>query len=107
MLRGERYGEGVDVFSLALILLELTTKTPPYTDHRRGKHRRTHEIAVGGLRPTIPTHVDADYAALIEDAWHGEASQRPTAAEMLGVSLEGGSGRVLVGVLEVPAVSAP
>jgi len=31
----------------------------------------------------------------------------PTAAEMLGVSLEGGSGRVLVGVLEVPAVSAP
>ena len=31
VLRGERYGEGVDVFSLALILLELTTKTLPYT----------------------------------------------------------------------------
>ena len=79
ILRGERYSEASDIFSLAMVLLELCTKQPPCTGRRRGRHRVTHEVALGGLRPEVPEGVDADFACLIRDAWADDASQRPSA----------------------------
>ena len=68
ILRGERYCELCDVYSISMLLLELATKKRPFVERQRGWQRITQEVAMSGLRPVIPKHVDADFAGDTKDA---------------------------------------
>lgn len=72
--------EKVDVFSLGVVLWEIATSVLPYEGLRA--HVVLGGVSRGTLRPTIPSFVPADYAAIMTAAWAQAPADRPSAAEV-------------------------
>ena len=81
-----------DVYALCVTLNELIARVPPYSDCTRdnplahtilemgyGRQELATAVAAEGLRPTVPSSVPAEAAALLRRGWHADPSQRPTA----------------------------
>jgi serine/threonine protein kinase len=86
VFRHEAYSEKVDIYSLACVMFFLFMGEPPLASLQPLMAARS--AAVAGKRATLRPNIDKRIAALIERCWHGDASQRPSAAEACKV-LEG------------------
>jgi serine/threonine protein kinase len=71
-----KYTEKADVFSFGVIMWELVSRELPYN----GMNSVQVSVAVltKAYRPPIPRNTPAEYAKLIEEAWHQEPSKRPS-----------------------------
>lgn len=74
LLTGKLYYAS-DVFSFAILLLEIMIETEPY----QGMTDSAITMAIfRGMRPTIPSACPAHLAELIEDCWQENWQRRPT-----------------------------
>lgn len=74
LIKGDVYYAS-DVFSFAILLLEMMIETDPY----QGMTDTAITMAVlHGMRPAIPSVCPANLAALIKDCWHQDLHRRPT-----------------------------
>ena len=76
VLEENRISERADVFSFALLLLELHTATKPYEG--KNPHWVAWKVMHTALRPSIPDTLDRGCAALVEHCWRTEPQQRPS-----------------------------
>eukprot|EP00727_Mastigamoeba_balamuthi_P000703 m51a1_g1063 putative serine-threonine protein (1278) ;mRNA; f:823975-828954 len=74
VLMGRDYGPKVDVFSYAVILLELHTRQKPYADFR-SQFAMQRFVCDGGR---LPIPADCPWAAAIAAAWDQDPERRPS-----------------------------
>eukprot|EP00798_Chlamydomonas_sp_ICE-L_P018272 gene18272-24725_t len=75
VLAHQRYSTKADVFAFAIVMWECLTKQLPY--HGMSAVQAAVGVVNHGLRPVIPSFVDADLAALIKACWAAVPDQRP------------------------------
>mmetsp|Transcript_6682 Transcript_6682/g.15361 ORF Transcript_6682/g.15361 Transcript_6682/m.15361 type:complete len:401 (+) Transcript_6682:99-1301(+) len=93
------YNEKVDIYSLAIIMYQLTTGAPAYAGETN-MERRIDAVAHKGFRASTQGAEWPQLAQLIEQAWQGDASLRPSARSLLRM-MEGLPGRPEPGVVGV------
>lgn len=79
VFRHEAYSEKVDIYSLACVMFFLFMGEPPLASLQPLMAARA--AAVLGKRATLRPNIDRRIVTLIEQCWHGDAAQRPTAAD--------------------------
>ena len=86
ILRREKYTPAADIYSLGMIMWELSSNQPPFAD-------RAHDYSLArdicnGLRPPIIAGTPTGYVAAMLRCWDCNPDRRPTAAELLSVSFK-------------------
>ncbi|OQR84879.1 protein kinase [Achlya hypogyna] len=80
ILRGQSdYDEKVDVYSFAMLAVEMLNRKPPYTDEYKNARELLHDISAKHRRPRIEERQKWPISLLhlIEECWFNDASQRP------------------------------
>ena len=79
------YSSAVDVYSLGIVLWQLTTCEVPYaSSHARlNRFQLLQRIARDGLRPDVPPHAPRALASLMVDCWAEAEHSRPSSAEVV------------------------
>ncbi|EIE18397.1 kinase-like protein, partial [Coccomyxa subellipsoidea C-169] len=67
-----------DVYSFAVLLLEMWVGGGAYQDQNYHQVSFACKIVFCGLRPLVPADMPAAYRALLEDCWAADAKLRPT-----------------------------
>lgn len=80
IVRQEAYSEKADVFSFAIILWELLTRSEPYAG--QDGLALAYAVANDGLRPPIPAYCPAEWAALMVRSWDDDPAVRPSFDEL-------------------------
>ncbi|GBB95919.1 hypothetical protein RclHR1_26430003 [Rhizophagus clarus] len=80
VLRGEKYTKAADIYSLGVIMWEITTGDKPFCD-RSHDNRLAIEIC-SGLRPKLMPGTPECYAQLMQKCWNADPLSRPTAEEL-------------------------
>ncbi|CAG8484287.1 14158_t:CDS:2, partial [Cetraspora pellucida] len=84
VLRGDPYTEAADIYSLGMIMWEMSSNEPPFSD-RAHDYKLAREICLG-LRPPIISGTPKGYVAAMLRCWDCDQSKRPTIDELLNVS---------------------
>ena len=71
------YTEKSDVYSLAMTILEVMTKRPPYSNLRRDT--TVVNYVLQGLHPQKPINFSDNLWSLLESCWERSPEKRPTA----------------------------
>jgi len=77
VLDGERYTVSADVFSFAILLLELFTAVEPYDPDTFKSPFHIAQFVTSGKRLTIPSKVPSPIADLITHCWDHDPKSRP------------------------------
>jgi len=77
------YTDKVDIYSMGIVLWEICTRKLPFEDIKF--LHQIKEFVLQGHRLPIPNNIPTELHRLIEQAWHADPSQRPTASEMCNV----------------------
>ncbi|KAL3660800.1 hypothetical protein V7S43_014202 [Phytophthora oleae] len=91
VLEGERYTEQADIYSFGVVLCELDTCKPPYTDAvTEGGSKARHfqilqEVMAGERRPSFSPGCPPSILRLAADCLSPGPSRRPTASEVVQV----------------------
>ncbi|RGB29973.1 kinase-like domain-containing protein [Rhizophagus diaphanus] len=80
VLRGEKYTKAADIYSLGIIMWEITTSDKPFYD-RSHDNRLAIEIC-SGLRPKLMPGTPECYAQVMQKCWNADPLSRPTAEEL-------------------------
>ena len=84
VLRGEPYTMKADIYSLGMIMWELSSNQPPFANRA---HDYTLALDVcNGLRPPIIDGTPKGYMAAMLRCWDAKPSRRPQASELLVAS---------------------
>lgn len=79
VLRGEKYNEKCDIFSLGILIWETLTRKKPF----EGMNVITiTQATLDGKRPTIPLDVPRDLKKVIKKCWDEDAAKRPDILEL-------------------------
>ncbi|CAI2169403.1 19179_t:CDS:2 [Funneliformis geosporum] len=81
VLRGEQYTKAADIYSLGIIMWEVTTGNKPFHD-RPHDHDLASEIC-SGLRPKLMPGTPECYAQIMQRCWNADPLLRPTTEELL------------------------
>ncbi len=81
VLQRQKYTRSSDIYSFSMIMWELMTGRRPFWD-------RCHDTDLiieicDGLRPPIVTNAPIGYVELMQECWHPDPNERPTATEIL------------------------
>ncbi len=81
VLQGQKYTKASDIYSFSMIMWELMTGRRPFW----GRCHDTDLIIeiCDGLRPPIVTNAPIGYVELMQECWHPDPNERPTATEIL------------------------
>jgi len=84
VLRGDSYTQKADIYSLGMIMWEMSSNEPPFAD-------RAHDYSLArdicnGLRPPIISGTPKGYVAAMLRCWDADPSKRPTVADLINVS---------------------
>ncbi|KAA8498642.1 Protein kinase and PP2C-like domain-containing protein [Porphyridium purpureum] len=96
VLRGQVHDFAADIYSLGIVLNELASACVPYVDRqlpepelhtvletRFNQLQLRSAIVADGLRPVLAAHVPLQFSQLVELCWHRDASERPSAHNVL------------------------
>src|SRR6266498_2934359 len=83
VLRGEQYTKAADIYSLGIIMWEVTTGDKPFCD-RPHDYNLASEICLG-LRPKIMTGTPECYAQVMQKCWNADPLLRPTVEELFAM----------------------
>ncbi|OQR86072.1 serine/threonineprotein kinase [Achlya hypogyna] len=86
IMRGAAYDEKVDIYSFAMVMVEVLNRSPPFVDVPRSeKHQLLRQIAFHDLRPSItsPEEWPPALLQLMECCWQSEPTQRPPFADII------------------------
>mmetsp|Transcript_16953 Transcript_16953/g.28144 ORF Transcript_16953/g.28144 Transcript_16953/m.28144 type:complete len:637 (-) Transcript_16953:458-2368(-) len=72
----EPYGKGIDAYSFAILLWEILTLKPAYADYDCEKHFNL--VVIKDKRPKLPSAWPGLLKVLLQDAWSGDPSVRPS-----------------------------
>jgi len=84
VLRGDPYTPAADIYSLGMIMWEMSSNEPPYSD-RAHDYKLAEEICLG-LRPPIISGTPKGYVTAMLRCWDCDPSKRPSIAELLNMS---------------------
>ena len=84
VLRGDVYTQKADIYSLGMIMWEMSSNEPPFFD-RAHDYSLANDIC-NGLRPPIISGTPKGYVAAMLRCWDSDPSKRPTAADLINVS---------------------
>ncbi|CAG8463865.1 4259_t:CDS:2 [Acaulospora colombiana] len=84
VLRGEPYTQAADIYSLGMIMWEMSSNEPPFAD-RAHNYLLARDICEG-LRPPIISGTPKGYVAAMLRCWDADPHKRPSASELLNVS---------------------
>eukprot|EP01114_Cavostelium_apophysatum_P023321 TRINITY_DN8743_c0_g1_i4.p1 TRINITY_DN8743_c0_g1~~TRINITY_DN8743_c0_g1_i4.p1 ORF type:complete len:2119 (-),score=526.12 TRINITY_DN8743_c0_g1_i4:35-6391(-) len=90
MMKQLPFNEKTDVFSFAMVMIELLTRKLPYDEHeisRSSFRAQFEDQIIKGLRPTIPSDTPEIFAKLIRDCWQHDQDRRPDFATILSTLL--------------------
>jgi serine/threonine protein kinase len=84
ILRGGKYTPAADIYSLGMIMWEMSSNQPPFSD-------RAHDYSLArdiceGLRPSIIEGTPRGYVAAMLRCWDADSKKRPTTDDLLAVS---------------------
>ena len=79
IVRREAYSMSADVYSFAMVLVELLTHDVPFADLE--PRQAAAAVAFRELRPTLPTAMPTILVQLIGRCWHQKPYKRPSFAE--------------------------
>lgn len=84
ILRGAKYTAAADIYSLGMIMWEMSSNNPPFAD-------RAHDYSLArdicdGLRPPIISGTPKGYVAAMLRCWDADPSKRPTIEDLLNAS---------------------
>ncbi|GBG25058.1 Protein kinase, putative [Hondaea fermentalgiana] len=78
VIRAEKYDRKADVYSYALLLLEIHTQLNPFeTMSQMEAMEFPHRVAHEKYRLPLPADLPSDLRSLISDCWHENPKQRP------------------------------
>jgi TPR repeat protein/serine/threonine protein kinase len=80
-VRGARTNTASDIYSLGVVLWELMSERFPFEGEEQLE--MVPMWVQQGTREEIPANTPADFAALIQQCWDGNAANRPTAAQVV------------------------
>lgn len=80
LMDGAPYGPPVDVYSYGVVLWEIITREHPWSEFQHDHD--LDEAVLTGQRPLIPMGCHRQWAALIQQCWDGNATARPTFADV-------------------------
>ncbi|XP_065191550.1 uncharacterized protein LOC135822669 [Sycon ciliatum] len=75
MMRQLPYGTSSDIYSFGLVLWEAYERNSPFAEYRF--MHMVQDAVLNGQRPSVPTDMPPEYAALMRQCWHGDPNQRP------------------------------
>ncbi|RIB21153.1 kinase-like domain-containing protein [Gigaspora rosea] len=76
VLRGDRYTKASDIYSLGIIMWEITSGEKPFMD--RAHNEELAKDICNGLRPTIINNTPECYAQVMKQCWDANPLIRPT-----------------------------
>eukprot|EP01023_Acetabularia_acetabulum_P060145 TRINITY_DN7229_c0_g1_i2.p1 TRINITY_DN7229_c0_g1~~TRINITY_DN7229_c0_g1_i2.p1 ORF type:complete len:264 (+),score=39.09 TRINITY_DN7229_c0_g1_i2:156-947(+) len=77
---GKSFNAKVDIYALGVTLWEMLSRTVPYQFSSSDEIK---QAVINGDRPQIPLHCPQPIATFIQDMWQSDASQRPSAKQLL------------------------
>ncbi|CAB4435997.1 unnamed protein product [Rhizophagus irregularis] len=80
VLRNKPYTKKSEVYSLSMIMWELTSNEPPFSDHPHDKYLAIQ--IVKGQRPDITKETPNFYAKFMEQCWDPDPSKRPDSSDL-------------------------
>ncbi|RHZ85919.1 hypothetical protein Glove_58g43 [Diversispora epigaea] len=84
ILRGDPYTQAADIYSLGMIMWEMSSNEPPFAD-RAHDYDLARDICAG-LRPPIIVGTPKGYVAAMLRCWDFDPTKRPNITELLSVS---------------------
>ncbi|OQR83960.1 protein kinase [Achlya hypogyna] len=75
ILQGHRFAEGCDIYSFGIIVWEVASWSEPYPDLSSKEVMKN--VAMNGLRPTLPDNCPADLGILLTQCWRNAPEERP------------------------------
>ncbi|GBB85186.1 hypothetical protein RclHR1_11740005 [Rhizophagus clarus] len=78
----QKTDEKSDVYSIGILLWEISSGKPPYKENEPYDIDLAMEI-MGGLRETVVPNTPPDYVRLYEECWDGEPINRPNMREVV------------------------
>jgi serine/threonine protein kinase len=75
VLRGKEYTYKSDIYSVAILMWEISFGQPPFVNH---EHNSILTIKIAnGMRPKILSEIPSEYKNLMEQCWDADPSKRP------------------------------
>jgi serine/threonine protein kinase len=81
VLHGERFSEGCDIYSFAIIVWEIIAWSEPYPNMSSKQVMK--QVALNDLRPTIPPETPAGLGHLLTMCWKRNPKERPSFTNIL------------------------
>jgi serine/threonine protein kinase len=81
IFNGEEYTFKSDIYSIAMLMWEISSEQPPFMNYEHG-----HDLAiniVNGMRPKIISEIPLKYKILMEQCWDADPLKRPNTNTLL------------------------
>eukprot|EP01006_Ploeotia_vitrea_P007652 TRINITY_DN1771_c0_g1_i1.p1 TRINITY_DN1771_c0_g1~~TRINITY_DN1771_c0_g1_i1.p1 ORF type:complete len:798 (+),score=383.68 TRINITY_DN1771_c0_g1_i1:124-2517(+) len=85
VLKSGKYSTKSDVYSFAMVLYELVTRSVPFAGRRDPTHVQTIRDITTGKRPPLPSGCPKELVNLLHRCWNNSPKARPSFADILPV----------------------
>src|SRR5215469_14109657 len=75
VINGKEYTFKSDIYSIAMLMLEISSGKPPFINHEHDCNLALNII--NGIRPKIESEIPLEYRSLMEQCWDADPLKRP------------------------------
>ncbi|GBB92334.1 hypothetical protein RclHR1_00020037 [Rhizophagus clarus] len=81
VINGKGYTFASDIYSIAILMWEISSGYPPFINYKHDDYNLAMDI-INGIRPEIVTEIPLEYKSLMEQCWDADPSKRPDIIEL-------------------------